>query len=173
MTSQLKAVSAYLERQPGQPGKRKAPDMLPMSLEDLDRAQRWLAGTASPNPGDLYTEADVCRQTLAKILEFQRVSTIRRGAAGVMKKPWLEGMEVISQPVSAWGGWIETFGLTADVLAASFVTQQNDPFRLGGSFPVANTRPCSPDCATVSFMVLQAPWRYWRRWECRSINNGK
>ena len=52
-----------------------------------------------------------------------------------MKKPWLEGMEVISQPVPAWGGWIETFGLTAIVLAASFVTQQNDPFRLGGSFP--------------------------------------
>lgn len=52
-----------------------------------------------------------------------------------MKKPWLEGMEVISQPVPAWGGWIETFALTAIVLAASFVTQQNDPFRLGGSFP--------------------------------------
>jgi hypothetical protein len=48
--------------------------MLPLSLEDLDRAQRWLAGTASPNPGDLYTEADVCRQTLSKIREFQRVS---------------------------------------------------------------------------------------------------
>ena len=51
-----------------------------------------------------------------------------------MKKPWLEGMEVISQPVPA-GRLIETFGLTAIVLAASFVTQQNDPFRLGGSFP--------------------------------------
>ncbi len=74
VTSQLKAVSAYLERQPGQPGNRNAPDMLPLSLEDLDRAQRWLAGTASPNPGDLYTEADVCRQTLSKIREFQRVS---------------------------------------------------------------------------------------------------
>ena len=66
MTSQLKTVSAYLERQPGQPGNRNAPDMLPLSLEDLDRAQRWLAGTASPNPGDLFTEADVCRQTLSK-----------------------------------------------------------------------------------------------------------
>jgi hypothetical protein len=52
-----------------------------------------------------------------------------------MKKPWLEGMEVISQPVPAWGGWIETFGLTVIVLAASFATHQNDPFRLGVGFP--------------------------------------
>ncbi|HET7062549.1 MAG TPA: protein PelD [Nitrosospira sp.] len=52
-----------------------------------------------------------------------------------MKKPWLEGMEIISQPMPAWGGWIETFGLTAIVLGVSFITQQNDPFRLGVGFP--------------------------------------
>jgi polysaccharide biosynthesis protein PelD len=52
-----------------------------------------------------------------------------------MKKPWLEGMEIISQPVPAWGGWIETFGLTALVLGVSFITHQNDPFRLGVGFP--------------------------------------
>lgn len=55
-----------------------------------------------------------------------------------MKKPWLEGIEVVNvnEPVSAWGGWLETFILAALVIAASFGTQQNhDPFRLGGGFP--------------------------------------
>ncbi|MEO5655095.1 MAG: protein PelD [Nitrosospira sp.] len=54
-----------------------------------------------------------------------------------MKKPWLEGIEVIdvNTPVSAWGGWFETFVLTAIVIAVSFVTQQHDPFRLNGGFP--------------------------------------
>ncbi|MEP7073152.1 MAG: protein PelD [Nitrosospira sp.] len=54
-----------------------------------------------------------------------------------MKKPWLEGIEVVnaSNPASAWGGWLETFVLTAIVVVASFVTQQHDPFRLGGGFP--------------------------------------
>jgi hypothetical protein len=55
-----------------------------------------------------------------------------------MKKPWLEGIEVVNvnNPVSAWGGWLETFILAALVIAASFGTQQNhDPFRLGGGFP--------------------------------------
>lgn len=52
-----------------------------------------------------------------------------------MKKPWLEGMEIISQPMPVWGGWIETFGLTAIVLGVSFITQENDPFRLGSGFP--------------------------------------
>jgi hypothetical protein len=54
-----------------------------------------------------------------------------------MKKPWLEGIEVIdvNTPVSVWGGWFETFVLTAIVIAASFVTQQQDPFRLNGGFP--------------------------------------
>lgn len=54
-----------------------------------------------------------------------------------MKKPWLEGIEIIdvNTPESAWGGWLETFVLTAIVIAASFFTQQHDPFRLGGGFP--------------------------------------
>ncbi|MDN5835899.1 MAG: protein PelD [Nitrosospira sp.] len=54
-----------------------------------------------------------------------------------MKKPWLEGIEVVntSNPASAWGGWLETFALTAIVLVASFATQQQDPFRLSGGFP--------------------------------------
>ncbi len=54
-----------------------------------------------------------------------------------MKKPWLEGIEVVNvnNPASAWGGWLETFVLTAIVMVASFATQQHDPFRLGGGFP--------------------------------------
>jgi hypothetical protein len=54
-----------------------------------------------------------------------------------MKKPWLEGIEVVdvNTPVSVWGGWLETFVLTIIVIAASFLTQQQDPFRLGGGFP--------------------------------------
>ncbi|GAB1719415.1 MAG: pellicle/biofilm biosynthesis protein PelD [Nitrosospira sp.] len=55
-----------------------------------------------------------------------------------MKKPWLEGIEIVNvnSPDSAWGGWLETFILTALVIAASFATQQDhDPFRLGGGFP--------------------------------------
>lgn len=54
-----------------------------------------------------------------------------------MKKPWLEGIEVVNvnNPDSAWGGWFETIALTAIMIVASFATQQQDPFRLGGGFP--------------------------------------
>lgn len=55
-----------------------------------------------------------------------------------MKKPWLEGIEVVNvnNPESAWGGWFETIALTVIVIVASFITQQQeDPFRLGGGFP--------------------------------------
>jgi hypothetical protein len=54
-----------------------------------------------------------------------------------MKKPWLEGIEVVNvnNPASAWAGWFETIALTAIVIVASFVTQQQDPFRLSGGFP--------------------------------------
>ncbi|PTR06205.1 hypothetical protein C8R32_11253 [Nitrosospira sp. Nsp5] len=54
-----------------------------------------------------------------------------------MKKPWLEGIEVVNvnNQGSAWGGWFETIALTVIMIVASFVTQQQDPFRLGGGFP--------------------------------------
>jgi hypothetical protein len=48
--------------------------MLPLSLDDVDRANRWLAGEAVPAQGDMTAEADICRQTLAKIRELQRAS---------------------------------------------------------------------------------------------------
>ena len=54
-----------------------------------------------------------------------------------MKKPWLEGLETIdvNKAVPPWGGWFETLALTTVVLAASFFTEQQDPFRLEGGFP--------------------------------------
>jgi hypothetical protein len=54
-----------------------------------------------------------------------------------MKKPWLEGLETIdvNKAVPPWGGWFETLALTAVVMAASFFTEQQDPFRLEGGFP--------------------------------------
>jgi hypothetical protein len=60
-----------------------------------------------------------------------------------MKKPWLEGIEVIdvNKAVPPWGGWFETLALTVVVLAASFFTQQQDPFRLEGGFPWAVLAP--------------------------------
>ena len=60
-----------------------------------------------------------------------------------MKKPWLEGIEVVdvNTPASTWGGWFETFVLTVAVIAASFITRQADPFRLSGGFPWAVLAP--------------------------------
>lgn len=69
---QLKAISAYLEGQPDKKQKQ-TPEILPLSLDDVDREQRWLAGKSLASPGDLHAEADVCRQTLAKIRGSQQV----------------------------------------------------------------------------------------------------
>jgi hypothetical protein len=44
--------------------------MLPLSIDDVDRANRWLAGEPKPNPSDLAKELDICRETLTKIREF-------------------------------------------------------------------------------------------------------
>jgi tetratricopeptide (TPR) repeat protein len=64
--AQLALVSDHLKHQPAGPS---GPDMLPLSIDDVDRANRWLAGEPEPNPSGLDTELDVCRQTLAKIRE--------------------------------------------------------------------------------------------------------
>ena len=115
----------------------RAGGVLPLSIDDVDRANRWLAGEAAPAQRSLNDELEVCRQTLAKIRELHSDIHTGSGADKAMKKPWLEGIEVVdvNNPVSAWGGWLETLVLTAIVLVASFVTQQHDPFRLGGGFP--------------------------------------
>ena len=54
-----------------------------------------------------------------------------------MKKPWLEGIEIVDVNTSepAWGGWVETLLLTFIVVTASFLTSGDDPFRLREGFP--------------------------------------
>ncbi|SEA55218.1 tetratricopeptide repeat protein [Nitrosospira multiformis] len=64
---QLALISDHLKRQPAA---ASHPDMLPLSIDDVDRANRWLAGEPEPNPSDLATELDICRETLTKIREF-------------------------------------------------------------------------------------------------------
>lgn len=67
VSAQLTLVSDHLKLQPAAPSH---PDMLPLSIDDVDRASRWLAGEGEPNPSTLNSELDVCRQTLAKIREL-------------------------------------------------------------------------------------------------------
>jgi hypothetical protein len=64
---QLALISDHLKRQPAA---ASHPDMLPLSIEDVDRANRWLAGEPKPNLSDLTKELDICRETLTKIREF-------------------------------------------------------------------------------------------------------
>lgn len=69
--AQWAMISAHLHDQPGGP---VPAGVLPLSLDDVDRAGRWFAEDAAPNritPGE---EADVCRRTLAKVSELQAVS---------------------------------------------------------------------------------------------------
>jgi Tfp pilus assembly protein PilF len=68
IATQLALISRYLSSQP----EISAPEeMLPLSIEDVDRANRWLGGKASPTQNSLEGEPDICRQTLAKIRELQ------------------------------------------------------------------------------------------------------
>lgn len=69
--AKLRIVSDHLQHRAAEP---PPPDMLPLSLDDVDRANRWLAGEAVPAQSDMTAEADICRQTLAKIRELQRAS---------------------------------------------------------------------------------------------------
>jgi polysaccharide biosynthesis protein PelB len=68
VSAQLAAISSHLQHQAGAPSTEP---MLPLSIEDVDRADRWLAGEVAPGQSSLSDELDVCRQTLAKILESQ------------------------------------------------------------------------------------------------------
>jgi len=71
--AQLRMVADHLQHRAGEP---PSPEMLPLSLDDVERADRWLAGEAALNQSDLTAEADICRQTLAKVRELQRASII-------------------------------------------------------------------------------------------------
>ncbi|MEO8992706.1 MAG: tetratricopeptide repeat protein [Nitrosospira sp.] len=71
VSAQLSAISAHLEHQPGSPS---SPKILPLSMDDVDLANRWLAGEAAPHQSSLNTELEVCRKTLAKVRELQMTS---------------------------------------------------------------------------------------------------
>ena len=75
VAAQLRTVSDYLQHRPDE---LPAPDVMPLSMDDVDRANRWLAGEAVPNQSDVNTEADICRQTLAKIRDLQRAAVMDR-----------------------------------------------------------------------------------------------
>lgn len=57
-------VAAGLQLYPAGPS---TDGMLPLSLDDVERANRWFAGNAPVNPSQLATEMSVCRQTLAAV----------------------------------------------------------------------------------------------------------
>jgi tetratricopeptide (TPR) repeat protein len=71
ISAQLNLISRYLQ---GQTDESAPAEMLPLSIEDVERANRWLAGKAPPSQNSLDGELDICRQTLAKIRESQRKS---------------------------------------------------------------------------------------------------
>jgi predicted Zn-dependent protease len=67
--AKLTAVSDYLHREAAAP----VPEgLLPLSVEDVQRAGQWLAGEAAPMQGSLNKEPEVCRQTLSKINSLQQ-----------------------------------------------------------------------------------------------------
>jgi polysaccharide biosynthesis protein PelB len=72
---QLAAVSSHLQHQSGGP----TPEgVLPLSIEDVERARQWLAKEGTPAQSSLNDELDVCRQTLAKVHELQVTSVTDR-----------------------------------------------------------------------------------------------
>ena len=71
ISTQLAMVSGYLE---GPQDKPAPAELLPLSIEDIDRANRWLGGKAAPSSNSLDGELDICRHTLAKIRESQTKS---------------------------------------------------------------------------------------------------
>jgi hypothetical protein len=68
IAAKLTAVSDHLNREAGSP----VPDgVLPLSVEDVQRAGQWMAGEGAPARTSLNDEPDVCRQTLSKIRTLQ------------------------------------------------------------------------------------------------------
>jgi polysaccharide biosynthesis protein PelB len=46
--------------------------LLPLSVEDVERARQWMAGESVPAQSSLNDEPDICRQTLSKIRTLQQ-----------------------------------------------------------------------------------------------------
>jgi polysaccharide biosynthesis protein PelB len=70
-SAQLAMILRYLQ---GQTDNSAPAEMLPLSIEDIERANRWLGGKAPPSQNSLDGEPDICRQTLMKIRESQSKS---------------------------------------------------------------------------------------------------
>lgn len=69
IAAKLTAVSDHLNREAGSP----VPDgVLPLSIDDVDRAGQWMAGEGTPARTSLNDEPEVCRQTLSKIRALQQ-----------------------------------------------------------------------------------------------------
>jgi hypothetical protein len=69
IAAKLTAVSNYLHREAESP----VPEgLLPLSVEDVERAGQWMAGEAAPVRSTLNDEPEVCRQTLSKIRTLQQ-----------------------------------------------------------------------------------------------------
>ena len=64
VTGQLALIEDHLKRQPAGPS---GEDMLPLSIDDVERADQWLAGESPRVEGDVNAEMDICRQTLAAV----------------------------------------------------------------------------------------------------------
>jgi tetratricopeptide (TPR) repeat protein len=69
VAAKLTSVSDHLNREAGS----SVPEgVLPLSVEDVERAGQWLAGEGTPATSSLNDELEVCRQTLSKINSVQR-----------------------------------------------------------------------------------------------------
>lgn len=64
VSSFVAAVGALLPVSPGGPS---VSGMLPLSLDDVDYARRWFAGTPPANQAQLLNELDLCKQTLVRL----------------------------------------------------------------------------------------------------------
>ena len=64
VSSYVAAVGALLPISPGGPS---VSGMLPLSLDDVDYARRWFAGTPPANQAQLTNEAELCKLTLTRM----------------------------------------------------------------------------------------------------------
>ncbi len=71
ISAQLTKIADHLRRQPAAPA---GEGMLPLSIEDVDRASQWLAAKATAVESDENAEMDICRQTLATIRQWPGAS---------------------------------------------------------------------------------------------------
>ncbi|MBN9127929.1 MAG: hypothetical protein J0I90_10190, partial [Nitrosospira sp.] len=83
IAAKLAAVSDHLNREAGSP----VPDgVLPLSVDDVERAGQWMAGESASARTSLNDEPDVCRQTLSRIRALQQYPAPDKKQAASDKK---------------------------------------------------------------------------------------